>query len=526
LSLETSSTPQQPKPSDLETLLQAEKELLAHKQRLREELPHLYGYPWYKWAHEYFESRNRMNFLLAGNQLSKSSTQIRKAIHWATEPRLWSELWLKTPRQFWYLYPDKTTLTIEFETKWESDFLPRGSMKTHSKYGWDVEYKDKAPFCLTFNSGMRVFFRTFSQKVSNIQGGTVDAVFVDEELPEEFLNELLMRMSATSGYFHMCFTATLGQDIWKKTMEPDSGSDEKYPGAFKRQVSLFDCMHYMDGSPSPWTMERINSQISLCSTEAEVQKRIYGKFIIVGGRTYEAFQRKTNVKELPADLKVILREWHIYGGADSGSGGDDNHPAGIVFVAVRPDYRKGVVFRAWRGDGVVTTSSDVVQKFLELQGTLKMHRRVYDQSDKDFDTIATGLGEPFEKSEKNHEIGEKLLNDLFKHDILSLMEGDSEIEKLASELSTLKKSTPKRHAKDDLADPLRYTCLSIPWDLSVITGELSAEEQETIKRKASETLSEEDLRRQGTGRMSVDEEQELLLRAEFDEWNHLLEGGY
>ena len=75
--------------------------LLEEKVRRQEDLPFLYGWKWYLWGRKFFESKNRINLLCAANQISKSSTQIRKIIHWATCKELWPELWSRPPKQFW-----------------------------------------------------------------------------------------------------------------------------------------------------------------------------------------------------------------------------------------------------------------------------------------------------------------------------------------------------------------------------------------------------------------------------------------
>ena len=86
-------------------------------------LPHRYGYPWYGWARSFYESRQHESFLCAANQIGKSSTQIRKMIEWAGNKKLWPKLWTTEPRQFWYLYPNKDTATIEVDLKWIPEFL-------------------------------------------------------------------------------------------------------------------------------------------------------------------------------------------------------------------------------------------------------------------------------------------------------------------------------------------------------------------------------------------------------------------
>jgi hypothetical protein len=446
-----------------------EEALLKQELKLKEGLPHLYGWKWYPWARRFFESTNRLNFLCAANQISKSSTQIRKCIDWATNKKKWPLLWRRRPRQFWYLYPSKDVATIEFKKKWLPEFMPQGEFASDAEYGFKAEYKNGFIVACHFNSGVSVYFKTYAQDVQHLQTGTVDAIFCDEELPEEHVDELMFRLSATDGYFHMVFTATLGQEIWRCTMEEVGNKDEKYIGALKLQISMYDCLEYDDGTPSDWTPERIQQRINMCKNHAEVQRRVFGKFVVDSGLKYGSFDRKRNFRP----FKHIPEGWHIYAGVDIGSGGEDAHPSAIAFIAVRPDYREGVVFKGWRGDGIDTTAGDVVSKFITMKAELDraITAQYYDWQNKDFFNIASSMNEPFLKAEKGHDIGEWTINVLFKNQMLWIAEDIPELQKLATELATVKKATPKTKAKDDFIDGVRYGITQIPWDFSCITGE-------------------------------------------------------
>src|SRR5690606_18881371 len=126
-------------------------------------------------------------------------------------------------------------------------------------------------------------------------------------------------------------------------------------------------------------------------------------------------------------------------------------------VGVHPDMRQARVFLGWRGDGVETTAGDLVQKYIELRTLHKLDvvAAFYDYSSKDMQTIASRMNEPLQKAEKHHEVGEQVLNTLFKHDMLTI-DNTEELSKLAREVASLRKDTDKRKAKDDFADALRY----------------------------------------------------------------------
>jgi hypothetical protein len=494
---------------------------LEREVEIKEGLPHLFGWNWYKWQHEFFHSTNRDNFICSSNQCGKSTIQISKAIHWATETELWPKLWHSKPSQFWYLYPSLKLATNEFNEKWVKEILPRNGYEKSKKYGWTADIRQKTIHNIKFNSGVTIYFCSYAQDEADLQASTCYAIFGDEELPEDILPELQARIRATRGYFHMVFTATLGQEIWRRTME-EKGQYEKFPSAFKRQVSLYDCQRYMDGKTSQWTDERILEEIRRCGTKQEVDRRIFGKFVVSGGLKYPAFDRSRHVKE---KHMLNFNEWRIYSAVDVGSGGEKGHPAAIVFLAVNPTYTSGRVFRCWRGDGVQTTASDILTKYQEMKGKQIVTQQIYDWASKDFQIISARMGEPFMPAEKSHEIGENIVNTLFRNDMLFIYD-DEESRKLVNELIGLKNNVAKNLQNDHLVDSLRYVCASIPWDFSCINA------KKTEQKVEFKIIDERDLFRlkQLTTKKTsneIEEEQEYFNRdeinEEFDLWNQQYE---
>lgn len=469
------SAPKDPLDGLTPTEVRAEhqKMLLAQKELEKiEGLPFLYGWKWYPWAKEFFLSTNRINLLCAANQISKSSTQIRKCIDWATNKKKWPSLWLHEPKQFWYLYPTSEVATIEFEKKW-MQFLPKGRFKDDPVYGWtaDITKKDGIK-AIHFKSGVSVYFKAYAQNAMALQTGTVDAMFCDEELPEDLYEELMFRLSASDGYFHMVFTATMGQDFWRRCMEPEEFEIEALPDAWKRSVSIYDAQRYEDGSPSHWTDEKIAVVKNRCRNHKEILKRVFGRFVRDDqGRKYEQFDVKRHIKprtKIPGD-------WSIYAGVDPGTGGTRNHPGAVCFVALSPDYSRGRIIAGWRGDGIETTAGDIYQKYKELAAEIERNfglpvtQCFYDWSSKDFHIIQMRDGGAFQPADKSHERGEQIINVLFKNDMM-VLEDDPELHKLATELISLRKETPKNKAKDDFSDAFRYAVTRAPWDFSKISS--------------------------------------------------------
>jgi hypothetical protein len=504
----------------LTQLKQKKLELSRQKLSLKEGLPHLHGFPWYTWAREFFESTNETNLLCAANQISKSSTQIRKCIDWATDKSKWSKIWSTHPRQFWYLYPTGDVATIEFLKKWEPEFMPRGQFKSDEEYGWKLERVRGQVKAIHFNSGVSVYFKSYSQDVHHLQSGTVHAIFCDEELPDHLYDELQLRLAAVGGHFHMVFTATLNQDFWRRAIEPNQKDQELLRDAWKKQVSMWDCLKYEDGSPSPWTPEKIRKIESKCKSEAERQRRVYGRFITEEGRIYHAFDAARHY----TPSKPVPKNWHVYSAVDIGSGGKTGHPSAIVFIAVRPDYRFGYVVLGWRGDGIPTTAGDALEKYQELRDEAKFRpvSQAYDWAAGDFGTIAGRMGESFIKAEKSHALGEDILNTLFKNDMLMIFDED-ELQKLGGELSSLMSGTPKNKRKDDFADACRYCAVQIPWDFEAIT--LGTDEEVVAKPRpmTEEEIKKQQIReRRGLFEENPDHKKDLSwkeMEAEFEYWN-------
>lgn len=285
--------------------------------------------------------------------------------------------------------------------------------------------------------------------------------------------------------------------------------------ALKLQVSMYDCQLYEDGTDGGYDEAKIERIKQQCGSEIEIQRRIYGRFVTEAGRKYPAFESDRHyMHPIP-----ITPSHKVYAGVDIGSGGTA-HPAAICFVAVEPDYKRGFVIRGWRGDRELTTTGDILDKYRELRVGLNMIMATYDFASKDFATIAHRLGEPFQKAEKSHEIGEDILNTLFKNDMLLLFDTD-EIRKLGGELNSIMKTTPKTQAKDDFADALRYAVTQIPWDWTAI--DMKSKEIENVIESRPLTKEEylkwelEQRRGAFDGKKNKDDWSEL--EEEFEFWN-------
>lgn len=451
------------------TIVQAEIVNTALKLK-RDMLPHLYERKWYPWAWDFYSCRDRVALLTAANQVSKSSTQIRTIIEWSGNPKLWPELWPDdpSPRIYWYFYPSLEVASVEFEKKWLPEFLPRGDGKAHKTYGWYASYSKEGKISsITFNSGVTIYFQAYSKQTINLQTATVHAIFMDEECDDEnLINELLSRLRGTKGYFRKVFTATIGSDFWYQAMERIGEGDEKFKTAWKRSVSLYDSMHYVDGTPSKWTAERIKEEENLCTSEAERLKRIMGRFVRDTGTLYPTFRPDVHVIdpfEIPAD-------WQRYAAVDlGGNQSEKRSKTAIVFAAVNPKMTEVVIYDCWRGDDAQTTAGDAIDKFNELRNGTHITAKAYDYASSDFLEIATRRGEAFLPAIKERTAGIRMVNELFHSVALKIMR-NGHWTKMQGELLTVSEASKVKKQTDDLTDALRYCLRLIPFDWKNISS--------------------------------------------------------
>ena len=453
--------------------------------------PHLYAQKFYSWAREFFESRCRLNFLVAANQVGKSSFNIRKLIHWATDTQLRPLLWPKVYKfhkhtganLFWYLYPSAETATSEFKKKWMPLLvLDDPSSPFYCKPTYDQKKIKELQFVNVKPKPVDVIFKFYGQDRINLQSNTVHAVFLDEEIPVKvgstnLWDELLARTIGCKGYVNYVFTATIAQEKWRRVME-ETGERELYKtddpklSCYKRRVELYDCLTYEDGDPdTPWDNEAIEEVKAIYRNKPkEIQKRVYGRFVQGEGLVYYGFDEEFVLCEDDS----IGGDWRIISGVDIGSGGTRD-PAAIVFLAVSSDKKHAKVIKIWKGDETKETSTvHIFDEYIRLRNELfRKYKRgpyieVYDSASKDFELISRQAGGSFIKAVKDKEAGIETLNSLMQLGMLKIVKKGSE--DLVSEFYGLTVDAMKKRAPRvrDLTDALRYAVMSVLWDLDNI----------------------------------------------------------
>lgn len=426
----------------------------------------------FEWQREFILQLNLMCIYTAANQVGKTTGLILKCLNSILDQSKWKYYFKKRkPRLIWYFLPTRKNILTEFDTKWKY-YLPNGEMKDDPTYGWKLKKdKDGFPERILFNNGVTLQFGSYESSPLSWQASTVDAVYCDEELPVHFYDELVQRLKRTKGQLNMGFTATKGQKLWYNAIEMVGTDKEKFPSAYKRQISMFKCLKYADGTPSHITQADIDEAIEKCSTKAEVDKRVHGRFVRDSGLRYAAFTQKLNVCAPVA----IPKDWLRYVGVDWGSGGPKGHPSAITFVAVNPGMTKAYVYDSWKGyEDRNTTAGDVVDRYIVMSHGQDITEVNYDYAAADIGEIASRKGLFFQKANKKRS-GDNLLNALFQSGQLKVFEGVGHNDDLIFELENLPEDD-KAH-DDDQADALRYSISKVPF-LVLMQSDIKEAEKE------------------------------------------------
>lgn len=441
------------------------------------------AHPLYQWQLDYIESPYRYNYICAANQIGKSAANWIRKLRFNLLSSYWDKFFGgEKPLPFWYFYPSSSISTAEIKTKYVRRYLPDESLKKHPRWGYKIEESKGVIEAIHFNVGTSNYYKFYSQPPSNLQTATLSGIFADEEMPKSLFDELNFRgVSRDHFYFNNVFTATIGQEYLRRTIEV-RGDGELMPDAFKRQISMYDCLNYADGKPSTiWTEDKIAKVIASCTSPEEVQRRVFGRFVLSENRKFHSFNHDRNTSK---GRQINNGEWLVYGGLDWGSGGASGHPSSALYLAVSKDFKKGRIFKAWRGDGISTTQGDLVAKHMQLSKGLNLINAAYDYSASDIGTIASRIGIPLVKADKSRDSSIELINTLFKNGqlVIYIGEGYEENEKLISEILSARDTGPK--ANDDLIDALRYCVNLVPWQFEIQEPEQEAKAIEK-KRKLS-----------------------------------------
>lgn len=326
--------PPEPRTAAARKLLETAVRRRARANPLRWVTPPGYSLPiLFRWMPKQIEACQKLHSVKlglfgAGNRAGKTEWAVRRTLGAAIgldyrtlheredPPARWA---LGPPRRIW-------CVTTIFEK----------SRDTQQRYVWNrlppalrmprERWHPKSGFYgakLTLTNGSEIVFKTAEQDLRTFEGDAVDFVWVDEEIPLEYVRACLVRT-----------TDTRGQVIWTTWPSMPELEDifvrrELYPG-MEELLSERDVAAVWGGMESNLYLspDEIRLQAALLPPE-EREGRIYGRFAFKSGLVFPAYgdaHREDVEFPLPADW---VRDEIIDPGRDN--------PCCVLFGAVSPD---------------------------------------------------------------------------------------------------------------------------------------------------------------------------------------------
>lgn len=494
---------------------------LEQIKKVKEGLPHLYCFPFYKWQREFWEQTSPFQINYAANQIGKSSIMIRKMIRYCTDKSLWKQF-KKKPTIAFYLYPDRDTITREVKSKW-TEFLPCNGYENDPVYGYKIKYEGKYASHIEWNSGVTLYFKSYGlsnvkETAHRLQASTPFIVAADEVLPIELWPELQMRIASPANkgaMFWMNATPTRPVAYWADVQ----AGRVIIPNSWVNTTSMYDCLTYECGSKSIWTIKKIKEIEQTLPDQMSIDIRVHGLFKAVDGLALSSFDKEHNLTE-----GHPLKGGRYQCGIDYGIGGSEGgHPSSIVIVWINDDNTQARIVRSWVGVGQRTTVDDVLNKYIEMANSLGLNQietTYYDWACAEMQEIGNRRGLTLIKADKSRDKGFATLNSLFKNSMLKIYKKDNESwERLVYEIENLRADAKKSSAEDDGIDALRYAISNIIFNFENIT----VKEDGTPKKPTTPKL----IKRRGE-KIDYDdfEENDLTYEEEIDEWNDYVEGYY
>lgn len=246
---------------------------------------------------EFLESEARNQNIFGGNRSSKSVSGAVKVISKCLENPGY-DCWAVT-------WADMSVAVQQAEyNKW----LPKD--KSLIKYASFSEQRGFLKKIIIFANNSKIRFKTYEQGWESFQGASKDIIHLDEEAPEEIVNECKARLMDRDGMLLRTMTPLNGVTYTYDEVIINSKNDKEIVYWFFNS----DYNHYVNAE----ARERILSGYA----EKEREVRSKGHFLnLTSGQVYYAFDHESNVAEfnympnrpleISCDFNVALMCWSI-----------------------------------------------------------------------------------------------------------------------------------------------------------------------------------------------------------------------
>ncbi len=185
-------------------------------------------------------------------------------------------------------------------------------------------------------------FRAYSDGREAIQGFSADMIVIDEQPPEDFWSEALVRTTATSGLVMCSFTPLKGFDGLVSTLWNLPEDTESLPLRVKKDkpwamvnAGWMDCPHI--------SQEQIDN-LAVGLNDSQLQARKYGTPYLGEGRVFPVEVSKTTYENM--DLSV-RKDWKHLISVDFGFTRD---PMALLFSAWDEENDVIYIIKEWKGN--------------------------------------------------------------------------------------------------------------------------------------------------------------------------------
>ena len=304
-----------------------------------------------------------------GNQSGKSRTAVLKVCGFALEdPALGESCFPGKDVNIWYT----TTTYDKFgEQAWghfKNALLFEGESVTKlptfrvESINWLGKSPEKPSyFCVKRPSGAKahIYVHSYAQGRGEFQGQTVNLAVVDEECPEDIFNEIRARMFACEGSKLLIACTPVEGEPWLDAIR-DAAEDSTYTSKYRFKT--------LDNpTVNRAVIDEMTKQLKNCPEE--LQLRLLG--IPIVGSTLVFNDKAFTPDHIINQSQVDLTHWTLNRAIDAGY----RHPA-CVWIAVSPDEKQIVVYRAWKGKDL--TIAEAAKEIKRLSGVERYYWDIID----------------------------------------------------------------------------------------------------------------------------------------------------
>ena len=317
--------------------------------------PNLLQYRPHPKQERFHRSEKKIKLYIGGNRSGKSVGGVIEDLYWLRKNHPYKRL---------PIAPSEPTrgrvCAVDFVQGIDKIILPLfaqwtpKSMLLHGS--WTQSY-DKSHRTLTFTNGSFVEFLSYDQDLDKFAGTSRHFVHEDEEPPKDVHDENMARLIDTNGHLWM-------------TMTPVEGMTWVYDAIYEPGVlghRLYDVV-VVDMTENPYLSQQAITDFLDTLDENDIEARVHGKFIQMGGLIYKLFD------PIPGGKHVIPGRWFppkserglwkFAMGLDHGF----NNPTAVSLVAYNSDGQLIVFDEYYKNHCTISENAAAILKMLAKYG--------------------------------------------------------------------------------------------------------------------------------------------------------------